>query len=64
MSLFMLAIDIGKLSFHVHGVDADGVIVSRKVCRSSRFQSASVYPAFQAHRLSSYGSDSGGISRK
>lgn len=34
MSLFMLAIDIGKLSFHVHGVDADGVIVSRKVSRA------------------------------
>lgn len=34
MSLFLLAIDIGKLSFHVHGVNADGVIVSRKVSRA------------------------------
>jgi transposase len=34
MSVHMLAIDIGKQSFHVHGVDADGVIVSRKVSRA------------------------------
>ena len=30
----MLAIDLGKRSFHIHGVDADGVVVSRKVSRA------------------------------
>jgi transposase len=34
MSLKLLAIDLGKQSFHVHGIDADGVIVSRKVGRT------------------------------
>jgi transposase len=34
MSLELLAIDLGKRSFHLHGIDADGVIVSRKVSRA------------------------------
>jgi len=33
MSLKLLAIDLGKRSFHCHGVDSDGVILSRKVSR-------------------------------
>ena len=34
MSVHMLAIDLGKQLFHVHGVDGDGVIISRKVSRA------------------------------
>jgi Transposase len=34
MSLELLAIDLGKQSFHLHGVDAYGAIVSRKVSRA------------------------------
>jgi hypothetical protein len=34
MSLDLLAIDLGKRSFHIHGIDGDGVIVSRKVSRA------------------------------
>ena len=34
MSLGLLAIDLGKRSFHVHGIDSDGVIISRKTSRS------------------------------
>jgi hypothetical protein len=34
MTLQMLAIDLGKQSFHLHGIDAAGVIVSRKVSRA------------------------------
>ena len=34
MSLELLAIDLGKQSFHVHGIDGDGVVVSRKVSRA------------------------------
>jgi transposase len=34
MSLKLLAIDLGKRSFHCHGIDSDGVISSRKVSRS------------------------------
>ena len=30
MSLKLLAIDLGKRSFHCYGVDSDGVIISRK----------------------------------
>ena len=30
----MLAIDLGKQSFHLHGVDADGVVISRRVGRT------------------------------
>jgi transposase len=30
----LLAIDLGKRSFHLHGVDDDGVIVSRRVSRA------------------------------
>ena len=31
MSLDLLAIDLGKQSFHIHGIDSDGVIISRKI---------------------------------
>ena len=34
MALNTLAIDIGKHSFHVFGIDDDGVVISRKVSRS------------------------------
>jgi transposase len=34
MPLKLLAIDLGKRSFHIHGIDDDGIIVSRKVSRS------------------------------
>jgi transposase len=34
MALNTLAIDVGKNSFHVFGIDKDGVIVSRKVSRA------------------------------
>jgi transposase len=34
MSLDLLAIDLGKRSFHIHGIDSDGVIISRKVSRA------------------------------
>ena len=34
MSLELLAIDLGKQSFHLYGIDGDGVIVSRKVSRT------------------------------
>jgi hypothetical protein len=33
MSLKLLALDFGKRSFHIHGVDSDGVVVSRKTSR-------------------------------
>ncbi len=34
MALHTLAIDIGKHSFHVFGVEDEGVVVSRKVSRA------------------------------
>ena len=34
MSLKLLAIDLGKRSFHCHGIDSDGLIISRKTSRS------------------------------
>jgi transposase len=34
MSLELLAIDLGKRSFHLYGIDGDGVIVSKKVTRA------------------------------
>jgi transposase len=34
MTLELLAIDLGKRSFHVHGIDRDGIIISRKVSRT------------------------------
>jgi transposase len=34
MTMDLLAIDLGKQSFHLHAIDADGVIVSRKVSRA------------------------------
>ena len=33
MAMQLLAIDLGKRSFHLHGIDADGIVVSRKVSR-------------------------------
>lgn len=30
----MPAIDLGKQSFHLHGVDMDGVVISRRVGRT------------------------------
>ena len=34
MALELLAIDLGKRSFHIYGIDTDGVILSRKVSRA------------------------------
>ena len=34
MVLELLAIDLGKRSFHLYGIDGDGVILSRKVSRA------------------------------
>jgi transposase len=34
MALELLAIDLGKRSFHLYGIDSDGVILSRKVSRA------------------------------
>ena len=34
ISLDLLAIDLGKQSFHIHGIDGDGVIISRKISRA------------------------------
>ena len=34
MTIQLLAVDLGKQSFHVHGITADGVVVSRKVSRA------------------------------
>jgi len=34
MALELLAIDLGKRSFHLYGIDTDGVIVSKKVSRA------------------------------
>jgi transposase len=34
MSIGLLAIDLGKHSFHIHGIDSDGVIISRKTSRA------------------------------
>jgi transposase len=34
MPLKLLAIDLGKRSFHIHGIGRDGVIISRKTSRS------------------------------
>ena len=31
MPLNLLAIDVGKYSFHVFGIDEDGLVISRKV---------------------------------
>ena len=30
----LLAIDLGKQSFHIHGISNDGEVISRKVTRS------------------------------
>ena len=34
MSLKLLAIDLGKRSFHCYGIDGDGLIISFKTSRS------------------------------
>jgi len=34
MTLGLLAIDLGKRSFHLYGIDTDGVVLSRKVSRA------------------------------
>ena len=34
MGLELWAIDLGKRSFHIHGIDAGGVILSRKISRA------------------------------
>lgn len=34
MLLKLLAIDLGKRSFHLHAIDGDGIVISRKVSRS------------------------------
>jgi transposase len=34
MTLDLLAIDLGKRSFHLYGIDTDGVVLSRKVSRA------------------------------
>ncbi len=34
MALNMLAIDVGKHSFHIFGIDEDGLVVSRKISRA------------------------------
>lgn len=34
MTMELLAIDLGKQSFHLHGIDADGVVVSRRASRT------------------------------
>ncbi len=39
MPLKLLAIDLGKRSFHIYGIDGDGIIVSRKISRSKLIES-------------------------
>ena len=38
MAIDLLAIDLGKRSFHVYGIDRDGVVVSRKVSRAKLWE--------------------------
>jgi transposase len=38
MSVEVLAIDLGKRSFHIHGIDGDGVVLSRKVGRAKLWE--------------------------
>ena len=45
MSLKLLAIDLGKHSFHRHGIDSDGVIFSRKVSRSKLIETIKEAPS-------------------
>ena len=46
----LLAIHLGKQSFHLHGIDADGVIVSRKISRAKR-EEATATAAAHRQRL-------------
>ena len=41
MSYNLVAIDLGKHSFHLHGVSSDGVVLSRKVSRTKLFAAIS-----------------------
>jgi transposase len=36
----LIAIDLGKRSFHLHGIDRDGVVLSRKIGRGKLFAGA------------------------
>ena len=42
MPLKLLAIDLGKRSFHICGIDSEGVIVSRKISRSKLIETVTV----------------------
>jgi hypothetical protein len=37
MTLDLIAIDLAKRSFHLHGIDRDGVVLSRKIGRDKLF---------------------------
>ena len=41
MSFELVAIDLGKQSFHLHGVSSDGVVLSRKIGRANLFAAIS-----------------------
>jgi transposase len=41
MSFDLVAIDLGKQSFHLHGVSSDGVVLSRKIGRANLFAAIS-----------------------
>ena len=51
MSLDLLAIDLGKQSFHIHGIDSDGVIISRKISHANNLFIDSVTGASLRIRL-------------
>ena len=38
MSIDLLAIDLGKRSFHIHSFDQDGVVISRKISRAKLWE--------------------------
>jgi len=42
-SIDLLAIDLGKRSFHIHGIDRDGVVVSRKVSRAKLWETVEAF---------------------
>jgi len=37
MTLDLIAIDLAKRSFHLHGIDRDGLVLSRKIGRDKLF---------------------------
>ena len=45
MAINLLAIDLGKRSFHIFGIDQDGVIVSRKVSRAKLCETIDTSPS-------------------